>query len=95
MTKEKLREIVAHYRKRFEEQGVELAPHPHNKILTNRDRAIAHLADMLPKMEQMIKEDKIGKVMRWLGFVQGTLWALGLDTIEELKEINRPDEVPV
>ncbi len=31
------------------------------------------------------------KAMRWLGFVQGALWASGRATIEELKNMNRPD----
>jgi len=32
------------------------------------------------------------KSMRWLGFVQGALWALDRATIEELKNMNCPDE---
>jgi hypothetical protein len=30
------------------------------------------------------------KFMRWLGFMQGVLWAEGLYTIEQLKDHNRP-----
>jgi len=30
------------------------------------------------------------KAMRWLGFVQGTLWGWGIATIEELKKMNAP-----
>lgn len=32
------------------------------------------------------------KAMRWLGFIQGALWTNGAATIDELKDMNRPDE---
>lgn len=31
------------------------------------------------------------KAMRWLGFVQGALWALDAAPIEALKNMNRPE----
>lgn len=94
MTQEKLRKVIAQYRKRFEEMGVEPAPYLYDRVVVNRDRALAHAADMLPKMEKMLDEGEIEKLMRWLGFIQGALWALGIDTIEELKDVNRPDTAP-
>lgn len=36
-------------------------------------------------------EHRREKAMRWLGFVQGALWAHGLASIEEMKAVNRPD----
>lgn len=36
-------------------------------------------------------EGRREKAMRWLGFVQGALWAHGLAPIDELKNMNRPD----
>lgn len=35
-------------------------------------------------------EHRREKAMRWLGFVQGALWALGKAPIEDLKNMNRP-----
>jgi hypothetical protein len=32
------------------------------------------------------------KAMRWLGFVQGVMWATGLADIETLKNMNKPVE---
>jgi hypothetical protein len=32
------------------------------------------------------------KSMRWLGFVQGFLWAMHVATIDELKSVNRPPD---
>lgn len=38
--------------------------------------------------EYMVKREK---AMRWLGFVQGALWAQNQATIDELKRMNMPD----
>jgi hypothetical protein len=35
-------------------------------------------------------EHRREKAMRWLGFVQGALWAHGLAPVSELKTMNRP-----
>lgn len=34
------------------------------------------------------------KIMRWYGFAQGALWALGIFTVDELKDHSRPDVPP-
>jgi hypothetical protein len=41
---------------------------------------------------KLVNENRIEKAMRWLGFVQGTLWAMGVRTIEEMKVENMPPE---
>jgi len=51
-----------------------------------------HLGYMLWMIPQFIKEGRKEKANRWLGFVQGTLWAKGFYTIEEMKEHNKPNE---
>ncbi len=51
-------------------------------------RPPAYLAEMIVRM-QGIEDAKAEKIMRWLGFVQGVLYAVGLYTVEELKEHSR------
>ena len=34
--------------------------------------------------------ERIEKKFRWLGFVQGVLWALGMRSIEDMKKDNMP-----
>lgn len=34
---------------------------------------------------------KMEKAMRWLGFVQGALWMEGFCSIDELKDMNKPE----
>jgi hypothetical protein len=47
-----------------------------------------HIITMLPKMRVFLTEGRREKLMRWLGFIQGALWAEGVYTIEELSEHN-------
>lgn len=55
-----------------------------------RDRA-SHLLYMCQEIGNLIAEQRHDKVMRWLGFVQGALWAHNWATIEELKRLNMPE----
>lgn len=59
-----------------------------------RSEAFCHLLYMCEEGKRMLAEDRREKVMRWLGFVQGTLWAMGVTTIAEAKNANKPDEPP-
>jgi hypothetical protein len=47
---------------------------------------------MLDKMLEFIRENRMEKVFRWLGFVQGVLWAHGIYSLENLQNHNRPSE---
>lgn len=51
-----------------------------------------HLLYMLDCIDAFMSEGRREKAMRWLGFAQGTVWALGWATIDEMKEHNRPRE---
>lgn len=51
-----------------------------------------HLLTMIPQMRKFIEEGRRDKVFRWLGFMQGAMWALGSFTLDELKDDNRPTD---
>jgi hypothetical protein len=51
---------------------------------------LCHVKWMLMEMMAWGPE-RLGKMFRWLGFIQGVLWAEGVYTIEEMKEHNRSD----
>ncbi len=100
MTPNKVREVLAIYRKKFEDMRIPNYPFPHHKI-PNRGQAgidfnnqfhyhLAHCHHMLYEMETFIQEGRMDKVFRWLGFIQGVLWAAGIYTVEEMANHNRP-----
>jgi len=74
MTQEQIKNTIAELRKWVEDCEEE-----------------THLNTMIPKMEEMSeKNDYVTreKLMRWIGFMQGVLWAQGAFTIDELREMN-------
>lgn len=56
---------------------------------------INHTLWMLGEIRTFVSEGRREKVMRWLGFVQGSLWHWGFRTVEEMKKDNMPDEEKV
>lgn len=61
------------------------------KIREQELRVLQHLNFMLGRMEKFLDENRTEKFFRWLGFVQGTCWTLGFQTLKELKDLNRPE----
>ena len=74
MTAEQARILFQYYAKDLGEHGV----HPVNE----QHPTLAHCAWMCSEAQTF---DSLPKVMRWLGYVQGVLSALGLFTIAELR----------
>ncbi|MEK7089484.1 MAG: hypothetical protein AAB920_01565 [Patescibacteria group bacterium] len=105
MDQAKVREVLALYRKKFEEFNI-----PHDEysneypkwIIPDGGRTeeimfgtphfhfLAHCESMLDQMEVFIQEDKMDEVFRWLGFIQGVLWQCGIYTVGEMANHNRP-----
>lgn len=52
--------------------------------------SVSHLKFMIPEMREMFLDDseEREKLMRWLGFVQGALWARGYISIDDCRELN-------
>ena len=55
------------------------------------DPDLHHMEWMTTQVPQFIKDGRKEKANRWLGFIQGALWAKRIYTIDEMKEHNRPD----
>lgn len=91
----KVLEVIATYRARFEELGIQRHPFPHDTAITleawkSGMLSLEHCHHMLDEMETFVTDHRMDKVFRWLGFVQGVLWLNGLYALEDLKNHNRP-----
>lgn len=62
-------------------------------VVLERDVHVAHLAWMLGEIVPFYDAGRIEKAMRWLGYVQGACVALGMCTIDAMKDLNKPDDV--
>jgi len=85
MKEEKILQATGIYRAKFKELQVV----PEQSDTDTLARA-AWCAEQIPAF---LAEGRREKVMRWLGFVQGVLFATRVFSVEELKNHVRPDEV--
>lgn len=67
----------------------------HSKLLIDGpknipDKKFAHLLEMFPQMKTFLERGRREKVFRWLGFLQGVLFAFDYYTIDDMANHNRP-----
>ena len=89
MDAEQLNEAIGKLRSFFERKVIAKHDYPHNELIKGFPYGLEHCHSMLDKMEVFIKEDRLDKVNRWLGFIQGCLWMSGNHTLDSLKNMNR------
>lgn len=51
-----------------------------------------HIGWMIWMVREFIDGDRRDKAQRWLGFIQGALWAMCIMTVENAKRANMPAE---
>lgn len=90
MTNEKVLEAVKFYQKRLPDvmskMNLPVAPARINldqdTASLSRTEILNHLLWMLNEIPSLIKQERKEKAMRWLGFVQGSLFTMGLITTQ-------------
>jgi hypothetical protein len=93
MTPEKVKSVLDGYAKVLLELGARPSRNEDPETAIDPDQAKHHLAWMCEETRNLIDEGRIEKAMRWLGFLQGALWALHLRTLEQMKNDNKPADV--
>ena len=96
MTKEKLIQAVAVTRRALQEIPFDVPPvvqscrtslFDHEMSTSER---VGHMLWMCDRIDHdFIPGDDLGKAFRWLGFIQGALWAKNRCTIQEMANTNR------
>lgn len=95
MTPEKVREVIDIYKKKLRKFGTNKKQYPEDWFIDNGMGVFAHCRWMLDEIEIFIKERRMDKVFRWLGFIQGCLWSCSVYTLNELKEHNRKHDCSI
>lgn len=90
MAPEKVIEVIEIYRQLFIERGIGKTDYSHDILLDRTEVGLDHCHGMLDKMVGFVREGRMEKVFRWLGFVQGVLWSNQVYTLTDLKNHNRP-----
>lgn len=102
MSDKKLNQVLDIYEKcisNFDPSGLMLIT-PGIEDATQRDAAqaaikrlksqIDHVKEMIGKIRVFLTEGRREKAFRWLGFIQGVFYSLGVYTIEQMADHNRP-----
>ena len=92
MDSEKVLEVIDGYRAYFLENGIGVEDFPHDAKFTTEREVLEHCHGMLHKMESFIVLGRMDKTFRWLGFIQGCLASLGIYSLDDLKNHNKPRE---
>lgn len=74
--------------------GADAVRHNEHDLVKSESDLVSHLQWMASALPSLVEEGHRDKALRWLGFIQGAMWAKGLTTIADLKRCNR-EEVPV
>lgn len=85
-------EVIETYRQLFIERNIGKIDYPHNDLLDEEIHGLEHCHGMLDKMVEFVREGRMEKTFRWLGFVQGVLWVTRVYPLTDLKNHKRPPE---
>lgn len=85
MNAAKLKAIAVSMESDLSARGVKPKKNPEASHHTTK---LEHVAWMCIKVQEMDGRSQLGKMMRWLGFAQGVLWAEGITTIAAAKKAN-------
>jgi hypothetical protein len=92
----KILSLLEIYERGFHASGFSRERFPVDEKVSQRDdrdhdRKLNHCFWMIGEIRTFVVEERLEKAMRWLGFLQGVLWAQGQMTIGSLAEHNRAD----
>ena len=94
-TKKAFRECGEMLLKRFEEEEqigvVKSQRFPADTTPLANDDVLSHCLWMCEEGQLLVDQGRIEKAMRWLGFVQGVMWATLDICIDDMKHINMPE----
>ena len=98
MTPEKVLQVVNVFRTYFKEREIPEKQlegwmyGAYENFTKNPDSLLSHCHWMLNDMERFVQEGRMEKCFRWLGFIQGCVFSVGEFTLNELKNLNRPND---
>ncbi len=86
----KIMEVLDIYEAYFVKEKIPKQKFPPERFPRLESDILRHLHAMIDEIRGFVREGRLGKAFRWLGFMQGALYCQGVYTLEELKNHNRP-----
>jgi hypothetical protein len=103
MDERKVAQVCADYETFLREKGRPTALDPermsdhyaHRHVDQMPVRVVAeHMLFVAQEIPRMMAAGQTDKAMRWLGWLQGAIWGMGLETLDEAKKRNAADPEP-
>lgn len=99
MTPEKTKKVLAYYLEVLDRAGVtprQLGSDSYDQLfeqlpLVTQCVAVHHAAWMCQVATQFVEEGRMEKAMRWLGWINCTMWMNNLLTLNQVKEACAPE----
>ncbi|RJO60011.1 hypothetical protein C4544_06605 [candidate division WS5 bacterium] len=86
--KAQITELIDSYISNLEKRGAKEFS-GYTEIRTEEER-MGYLLWFCKETKKFAEKGDLEKAGRWLGFIQGTLWALNIYSIDEMRDHNRP-----
>ncbi len=61
-------------------------------MMLSMEKQLNHLLFMSQAAVDLVKANRTEKAMRWLGWLQASMWYLNIYTLEDMKNLNRTEE---
>ena len=97
MTSDQISGVAQIYAAKFDRQGIPAGKCSVSPAAASpdADQTLAHAHWMCLEIPRLLgTEDGFEKANRWLGFIQGVLWAAGSHSIDEMRSHNKPNLIP-
>jgi hypothetical protein len=91
MTEDRVRFSVQQLEKVFLEHWPEAIPYQAAEVSMPVNR-VGHMLWMCKQILLFLQDGRREKALCWLGWVQGAVWAMGVLTIEEMKQDNKSED---
>ncbi|NCN07414.1 hypothetical protein GW933_01835 [Candidatus Falkowbacteria bacterium] len=95
MTAEKVKEMMSKYQKFLFLLGAPIAKcDTYDRRIIDRQTILGHIHYLSYEIDGLLAENRLEKSFRWLGFIQGCWFALGLRSLDDLKNDSKPTDNP-
>jgi hypothetical protein len=89
MTQEQIKNVAFKYEAILADIGIETIKYDEINTPKLKTEFLEHAAWMLGEIPEHLNNGHVEKAHRWLGFVQGIFWTLGILNINDMKNDNR------
>ena len=89
MTPKQVIDAVRKYDEILDRHGISIVRVDLHKVGPQQQEILQHARWMCQQIPGLVAEKHLEKVSRWLGFIQGVLWAIGEGSIDDFKDDNR------